>query len=70
MRELPAQIFLAYWAVTQFLSGFGSLLATDSGGGTAWFAHIGGLLFGALIGFLVTRLKRPIIGEYEIVRPF
>jgi len=70
MRELPAQIFLAYWTITQFLSGFGSLLAADGGGGTAWFAHIGGLLFGALIGFIATRLKRSNIGEYEIVRPF
>ncbi|MCC7304366.1 rhomboid family intramembrane serine protease [bacterium] len=56
-QELPAQLFLVYWAGTQFLSGFGSLLSTQEGG-TAWFAHIGGLLFGVLIGLIVTKKNR------------
>lgn len=66
MRELPAQIFLAYWAVTQFFSGFGSLLTT-SDGGTAWFAHIGGLVFGVLIGIIISRTGSLRTPHYKIV---
>lgn len=49
--EFPAQIYLIYWGVTQVFSGVGSLAAHDSGG-VAWFAHIGGFVFGLLAGFL------------------
>lgn len=64
-QELPAQLFLGYWAITQFFSGFGSLASAQEGG-TAWFAHIGGLLFGVLIGFFLrNKATRHRIGEYE-----
>ncbi len=52
-QAIPAKAFLLYWAITQFFSGFGSLFSNQSEGGTAWFAHIGGLLFGVAIGLLV-----------------
>jgi membrane associated rhomboid family serine protease len=49
---VPAFMFLGIWIVQQLISGFGSLgLETaDSGGGVAWFAHIGGFVFGAIMG--------------------
>jgi len=48
--ELPAAILLVFWFAIQFFSGFGSLGANDySGGGTAWFAHIGGFVAGMLL---------------------
>jgi len=48
--EIPAAVLLIFWFAMQFLSGFGSLGETDySGGGTAWFAHIGGFLAGMLL---------------------
>jgi len=38
---------LLWWFAIQFFSGFGSLGENDySGGGTAWFAHIGGFIGG------------------------
>lgn len=44
---LPAWFFLGYWFIIQIFSGFGSLVAFDiNQGGVAWFAHIGGFLFG------------------------
>jgi membrane associated rhomboid family serine protease len=44
---LPAWFFLGYWFLIQLLSGFGSLVTFDiNQGGVAWFAHIGGFLFG------------------------
>ncbi len=48
--EIPAMWFLVYWMAIQFFSGIGSLAETDyTGGGTAWFAHIGGFLAGMLL---------------------
>jgi membrane associated rhomboid family serine protease len=44
---VPAPYFLIYWFVVQFFSGLGSIGETDyTGGGVAWFAHIGGFLAG------------------------
>ena len=40
---------LLYWFVIQLVSGFGSLAANYTGGGVAWFAHIGGFLAGMLL---------------------
>lgn len=54
--EVPAAFLLLFWFAIQFFSGFGSLGATDySGGGTAWFAHIGGFV----VGMLLIRLFPP-----------
>ncbi|MBZ5603204.1 MAG: rhomboid family intramembrane serine protease [Acidobacteriia bacterium] len=48
--EIPAAFLLVFWFAIQFFSGFGSLGEADySGGGTAWFAHIGGFLVGMLL---------------------
>lgn len=48
--ELPAWFFLGYWFIIQVFSGVGSLVTFDiQQGGVAWFAHIGGFLFGYLI---------------------
>lgn len=45
--ELPAWFFLGYWFLIQVFSGLGSLVTFDiNQGGVAWFAHIGGFLFG------------------------
>jgi len=44
---LPAWFFLGYWFFIQVFSGVGSLVTFDvTRGGVAWFAHIGGFLFG------------------------
>ncbi len=48
--ELPAALMLIYWFAIQLLSGlssFGSISANS--GGVAWFAHVGGFLFGLLL---------------------
>ncbi len=46
--ELPVWFFLGYWFVIQLFSGVGSLV-TYQEGGVAWFAHVGGFIFGFLI---------------------
>lgn len=57
--EIPAPFLLLYWFGVQFLSGIGSLTAVDySGGGVAWFAHVGGFLSGmALVRLFPDRRK-------------
>jgi membrane associated rhomboid family serine protease len=48
--EIPAWLMLLYWFFIQVFSGFGSLSANSfTGGGVAWFAHIGGFIAGILI---------------------
>lgn len=47
---VPAVIFLGWWFILQFFNGTLSLLARpDAAGGIAWWAHIGGFVFGALL---------------------
>ena len=43
--ELPAAIFLGVWLLMQFIS---ATLSSAEAGGIAWWAHIGGFIFGAL----------------------
>jgi membrane associated rhomboid family serine protease len=43
---LPALVVLGLWFVFQFFSGALSLAWSAGGGGVAWWAHIGGFLFG------------------------
>jgi membrane associated rhomboid family serine protease len=48
--EVPSWLLLLYWFAIQFFSGLGSLAQTDyTGGGVAWFAHVGGFIAGALL---------------------
>jgi membrane associated rhomboid family serine protease len=48
--ELPAALMLIYWFAIQVLSGVSSFASiSQSSGGVAWFAHVGGFLFGLLL---------------------
>ena len=53
LLEVPAVILLGFWFVLQLVDGFGSLGATTTSGGVAFFAHIGGFVLGMLVGFAV-----------------
>ncbi len=44
---IPAFLFLGFWFIQQLFSGVGTLNAdTSTSGGVAWWAHIGGFVFG------------------------
>ena len=47
--ELPALLFLVIWIGQQFLFGYFDLIGPQEGGGVAYFAHIGGFVFGLLL---------------------
>jgi membrane associated rhomboid family serine protease len=53
--EVPAVFVLGFWFVLQLFDGLGSLGATgaQATGGVAFFAHIGGFVFGAAVALLV-----------------
>jgi len=52
--ELPAVIFLLFWFVSQLFSGVMSLGGATSSG-IAWWAHIGGFIFGLVAVFFFAR---------------
>jgi membrane associated rhomboid family serine protease len=59
--QVPAVVFLGVWFVTQLYSGVASLASTSAQwSGVAWWAHIGGFLFGLLAArlFVVGRPAR------------
>ena len=53
--EVPALIFLAFWFITQLYSGL-FMMDGGSASGIAWWAHIGGFLFGMfMVSFFARR---------------
>ena len=67
IREIPAHWFLLIWIGLQAWSGGLALLSPQAGGGTAFFAHIGGFVFGATtIRFLVRRRPEAPTSRYPV----
>jgi len=48
--RVSAFIFLGIWIWMQWSSGMSALRMDSSGGGVAYWAHIGGFIFGVLTG--------------------
>jgi len=62
--SMIAILFLGIWFVQNLYSGIGSLgIESAQSGGTAWWAHIGGFVFGVLIGFVAknTYMKKKVL---------
>ena len=60
IREIPAIIVLGLWFVLQLFVGVGSFGAVDpNAGGVAYFAHIGGFIFGMLLVLVMGGPRRP-----------
>jgi membrane associated rhomboid family serine protease len=61
--EIPAYIYLGFWFVSQLFNGVFALAATADvfqSGGVAWWAHIGGFVFGlAVVKLVAPRRLRP-----------
>ena len=69
--RVPAIVMLGYWFVVQVLGGLSSTSAT--GGGTAFWAHIGGFAAGAVLIWLMKDdellLKHPYHGWRQVNDP-
>ena len=72
--KIPAWVYLGGWFLYQLVEGrFGLASASATGGGVAFFAHVGGFVFGALVtarllnaGRLVPQsaMPRPALAPY------
>jgi membrane associated rhomboid family serine protease len=57
--RISAYFFLGFWFLYQlFEANFGLFAATANGGGVAFFAHVGGFLFGIVVAFAVLNAGR------------
>ncbi len=57
--ELPALLVLGSWFLVQLLNGSAAIIgSSETGGGVAWWAHIGGFLAGMIL-LAVFAQKRP-----------
>lgn len=61
--EVPAIIFLGFWFFSQLFSGVAALGASSMGG-IAWWAHIGGFVFGMIFYRLFTPKRHPAYSRY------
>ena len=53
--ELPAMLYLGFWALSQIFSGTLSLAASSDVGGVAWWAHVGGFIAGIILHFFFVK---------------
>ncbi|HAV76203.1 MAG TPA: rhomboid family intramembrane serine protease [Anaerolineae bacterium] len=60
--EIPAFIYLIFWFVSQLYSGWLSIGSTGSG--IAWWAHVGGFVFGLIMVFLFAGRGRTTYRSY------
>jgi membrane associated rhomboid family serine protease len=63
LQEIPAIFYLGIWFVFQLWQGGFSLVNPEAGGGVAFFAHVGGFVFGLLTVHLVKQ-RRPLRPRY------
>ena len=52
--HMPALYFLGFWGVQQIVNGFITIIPSNQTAhtaGVAWWAHIGGFLFGIILGY-------------------
>ena len=58
--RVPALFYLGFWFISQLFNGFLALsvMGAVETGGVAWFAHIGGFVFGLAVGAILAFLVR------------
>jgi membrane associated rhomboid family serine protease len=63
--EVYAFVFVGLWFLIQIFQGTLELLLPTSGGGVAWWAHVGGFIAGLALGPLLVRSER----RYRVYYP-
>ena len=62
--ELPAILVLGYWFLIQFVTGYEMLaIQSATGGGVAWWAHVGGFLTGLVLALILQPVRRGAVIE-------
>ncbi|HTQ43824.1 MAG TPA: rhomboid family intramembrane serine protease [Polyangiaceae bacterium] len=66
--RLPAYLFLGFWFLYQLVeANFGLFASSANGGGVAFFAHVGGFAFGALVAKLLVNAGRIYPQNYDSI---
>jgi membrane associated rhomboid family serine protease len=66
--RISAWFFLGFWFLYQLLeANFGLFSATANGGGVAFFAHVGGFIFGAVVAIALVNAGRVQPQGYDAV---
>jgi membrane associated rhomboid family serine protease len=67
--RVSAWFFLGFWFLYQlYEANFGMLGASANGGGTAFFAHVGGFVFGALVALVLASAGRVTAQDSTVLR--
>jgi membrane associated rhomboid family serine protease len=57
--RIPAYVFLGFWFLYQLVeANFGLFAAKANGGGVAFFAHVGGFIFGLIVTGILLNVGR------------
>ncbi len=56
--QIPAIFFLFFWFMIQFFNGTFSIVSPHAFGGVAWWAHIGGFIWGIILVLIFKKRKR------------
>jgi len=65
--ELPAMIFLFFWFFLQFFNGALSIaFVSQTIGGVAWWAHIGGFIIGIVLVLVFPKSRRSKQSRYRV----
>jgi membrane associated rhomboid family serine protease len=66
--RIPAYVFLGLWFLYQLIeANFGLFSTAANGGGVAFFAHVGGFIFGVIVARALTRTGRVEPQDYDSV---
>jgi hypothetical protein len=61
--RVPAWVFLGLWFLYQLFEGnYGLFSASANGGGVAFFAHVGGFVFGVIAARILTAVRPSGVG--------
>ena len=64
--KIPAWVYLGLWFLYQLVeANFGLFNASANGGGTAFFAHVGGFVFGLLVTRLLIRAGQVALSQRQ-----
>jgi len=56
--EVPTLVYAGLWFLMQLVQGTAEVFARSTGGGIAWWAHIGGFVAGLVLGPLLMQSRR------------
>ena len=57
--RIPAFIYIGFWFFSQIMMGISDLFVPGQAGGVAWWAHVGGFIFGFLAVWLFRFSREP-----------